>query len=76
MLKPQPSSIQCQRVATLLDVQQRPDGGDSATVLLLRPDQMRFWSRSAALRGADRLLASAVFSHPDSGPRQPGGKSK
>jgi hypothetical protein len=65
MLKPRSSSIQFQRVATLFDVQRGSDGQTSATVHLLRPDQRRYWSRSAALRDADRLLASAMFARPE-----------
>jgi hypothetical protein len=63
-LNPRSTAIQFQRVATLFDVQHSA-AGRSASVHLLRPDQTRYWSRSAALRDADRLLASAVFARPD-----------
>lgn len=76
MLKPRSSGIQFQRVATLFDVQQRSDDETSATVHLLRPDQRRYWSRSAALRDADRLLASAVFARPDDRRRPTDGESE
>jgi hypothetical protein len=76
LLKPHSSSIQFQRVATLFDVQHGSDGKTLATVHLLRPDQRRYWSRSAALRDADHLLASAVFARPDDGRRSTDGGSE
>lgn len=61
----QGGGIHFQRVATLFDVQKTGSGDAEATVYLIRPDQRRYWSRSAAMRDADRLLTSAAFASVD-----------
>jgi hypothetical protein len=47
-----------QRVARLFITHSAEDGTKVPTVLLLKPDQRRYWTRSQALRDADELAAT------------------
>jgi len=52
---------QASRVATVYDTRPHPTTGQPVpTVYLIRPDRSRFWSRSIALREADRLIAERI----------------
>ncbi len=51
-----------QRIARLFVTHQAADGKKVPTVLLLKPDQRRYWTRSQALRDADELAATIVAS--------------
>lgn len=52
------AGIGFQRVARLFITHPAEDGTKVPTVLLLKPDQRRYWTRSQALRDADELAAT------------------
>lgn len=55
--EPLSAGIGFQRVARLFITHLAKDGTKVPTVLLLKPDQRRYWTRSQALRDADELAA-------------------
>lgn len=55
---PLTAGIGFQRVARLFIAHSAEDGTKIPTVLLLKPDQRRYWTRSQALRDADELAAT------------------
>jgi hypothetical protein len=56
------SGIGYQRVARLFITHQPEVGVKIPTVLYLKPDQRRYWTRSQALRDADELAATIIES--------------
>ncbi|MBE2282440.1 MAG: N-6 DNA methylase [Prosthecobacter sp.] len=56
--EPLTAGIGFQRVARLFITHSAEDGTKVPTVLLLKPDQRRYWTRSQALRDADELAAT------------------
>ena len=48
------------KVARVFDLMERLDGTRAPVVYFIRPDQQRFWTRSAALRDGDRLVAEGI----------------
>ena len=50
-----------QRVATVFDTIVDADGRRIATAYFIKPDQMRYWTRSAALSDADNFFAAGFF---------------
>ena len=56
------SGLGFQRVARLFISHQAADGLKIPTVLYLKPDQRRYWTRSQALRDADELAAAIIAS--------------
>ncbi|MGE7156854.1 HsdM family class I SAM-dependent methyltransferase [Methylorubrum rhodesianum] len=48
------------KVVRVFDLVEREDGTRAPIVYFVRPDQQRFWTRSAALRDADRLVAEGI----------------
>lgn len=53
---------QASRVAAVYDSHPHPTTGQPVpTIYLIRPDRNRFWSRSIALREADRLVSEKIF---------------
>ncbi len=61
MLLSTSSGSQPGKIATVYDVVTTPDGRNVPTIYLIRPDRNRFWSRTAALREADRLVMQELF---------------
>ena len=49
-----------QRIARIFITHETPKGERIPTVLFLKPDQQRYWTRSQALRDADELAASIM----------------
>jgi hypothetical protein len=56
------SGLGFQRVARLFITHEPESGGRIPSVLYLKPDQRRYWTRSQALRDADELAASIIAS--------------
>jgi hypothetical protein len=57
---PVTSGLGFQRVARLFISHQTDDGLKIPTVLYLKPDQRRYWTRSQAMRDADELAAAII----------------
>lgn len=57
---PVSSGIGFQRIARIFVTHKAPSGEDVPTVLYLKPDQRRHWTRSQALRDADELAATIM----------------
>ena len=57
---PVSSGIGFQRIARVFVTHKSPSGEKVPTVLYLKPDQRRHWTRSQALRDADELAATIV----------------
>ena len=56
------SGLGFRRVARVFLTHQAPDGTQVPTVLFVKPDQRRYWSRSQGLRDADELAAAIMTS--------------
>jgi len=54
------SGIGFQRIARVFITHKSPSGEKVPTVLFLKPDQRRHWTRSQALRDADELAATII----------------
>jgi len=57
---PVSSGIGFQRIARVFVTHKAPSGEKVPTVLYLKPDQRRHWTRSQALRDADELAATIM----------------
>ena len=57
---PVSSGIGFQRIARVFVTHKAPSGEKVPTVLYLKPDQRRHWTRAQALRDADELAATIV----------------
>ena len=55
------SGLGFRRVARIFVTQEADDGTRIPTVLFVKPDQRRYWSRSQGLRDADELAAAIVM---------------
>ena len=56
------------RVARLFVTHEAEDGTKVPTVLLVKPDERRYWTRSQGLRDADELAAAVVMNRRKRGP--------
>lgn len=59
--QPISSGLGFRRVARIFVIQEADDGTRIPTVLFVKPDQRRYWSRSQGLRDADELAATIVM---------------
>lgn len=61
-MEPERGKFAVTRVATIFDIVTKAETGKRVpTVFLIRPDQKRFWTRSAAMRDADKMIAQGVL---------------